>query len=277
VKFSAGEWLGLELKDAAGVHDGNVLGVCYFECPSGKGVFAQPAQLSGSGAVPARAPAAAMPVAVVSASAEDEGPALLPSKEKTADGSISLGQQVTWKDKTANVRYIGDVKFAVGEWLGLELTDGKGVHDGNVLGVPYFECPAGKGVFAQPAQLSGSPAATSSAPAAAKPVAVISASPTAVAATAKEDLGPTMLPSKEKTADGSVSLGQQVAWKGNKATVRYIGNVKFGAGEWLGLELTDGKGVHDGNVMGVCYFECPAGRGVFAQPAQLSSRSPVLC
>jgi len=274
VKFSAGEWLGLELTDAGGVHDGNVLGVCYFECPAGKGVFAQPAQLSGSGAAPATASAAAVraaaPTAVSASAEDDEGPTMIPSKEKTVDGSILLGQQVTWNGKSATVRYIGNVKFGAGEWVGLELMDGKGVHDGNVLGVCYFECPAGKGVFAQPAQLLESSAVRGSAPAAPLSPAMVAA----MAPKAAEDLGPTTLPSKDKTSDGSIGLGQQVTWNGKSATVRYIGKVKFAAGEWVGLALMDGRGVHDGTVLGVPYFECEVGKGVFAQPAQLVQAAP---
>jgi len=253
VKFAKGEWVGLELADGVGVHDGNVMGVPYFECPSGKGVFAQAAQLSAS------APKAAALGSKAAADADEEIQ-YLPSKEKTADGSTSLGQAITWKGRKATVKYIGEVKFSKGEWLGLELADGGGVHDGSVMGVPYFLCPVGKGVFAQAAQRSGSAAASSSAPVA----------PTAVAGSAAENDGPTTLPSKEKTADGSISLGQPITWNGMKAIVRYIGEVKFGKGEWVGLELTDGKGVHDGNVLGVPYFECPAGKGVFAPAAQLA-------
>jgi len=156
----------------------------------------------------------------------------------------------------ATVRYIGEVKFGKGEWVGLELTDGKGVHDGNVLGVPYFECPAGKGVFAPAAQLAGGAASLSPA--------MVASSGSA----ASDNEGPTFLPSKDKSTDGSISLGQSMTWNGKKAIVRYIGGVKFGKGEWVGLEVVDGGGVHDGTVMGASYFECPAGKGVFAQVAK---------
>jgi len=256
VKFAAGEWVGLELKEGKGVHDGNVLGVPYFECPAGKGVFAQPAQLSGSGVAPARV---SSPTTSAASTSEDE-PETLPSKEKTADGSISLGQRIMWNSKTAMVRYIGDVRFAKGEWLGLELTDGKGVHDGSVLGVPYFHCPAGKGVFAEPARLTDSSATPASAGA-----------PTAVAVMTPERDEVKTLPSKEKSAHGSVWLGQQVMWKGNQGIVRYIGDVGFATGEWVGVEMFEATGMHDGTALGVPYFRCLPGRGIFTQPAQLQT------
>mmetsp|Transcript_175697 Transcript_175697/g.563454 ORF Transcript_175697/g.563454 Transcript_175697/m.563454 type:complete len:190 (+) Transcript_175697:302-871(+) len=136
------------------------MGVHYFECPAGTGVFAQAAQLAGRAAPSAPPPQVAAPVAVAAADAAEEIE-YLPSKQKTADGSTSLGQQITWKGNKATVKYIGEVKFSKGEWLGLELAEGKGVHDGCVMGVPYFLCQAGKGVFAQAAQLSVSAAVPS--------------------------------------------------------------------------------------------------------------------
>mmetsp|Transcript_175706 Transcript_175706/g.563490 ORF Transcript_175706/g.563490 Transcript_175706/m.563490 type:complete len:328 (+) Transcript_175706:68-1051(+) len=197
---------------------------------------------------------------VVAAAAADEALATLPSRNKTADGSASLGQPLTWNCKRATVKYIGEEKFAKGEWVGLQLTDGCGVHDGHVMGVPYFECPSGTGVFAQAAQLAAS-----------APKAAALGSKAAV----DTDAEIKYLPSKQKAADGSTSLGQKITWKGNKATVKYIGEVKFSKGEWLGLELAEGKGVHDGCVMGVPYFLCQAGKGVFAQAAQLSVSAAV--
>jgi len=276
VEFAKGEWVGLELTDTWGVHDGSVLGVPYFECPAGKGVFAQLAQLSASApAAPTIAPTAPRAVAAPdegpAVAAPDEGPATLPSKEKTADGSISLGQQVIWMGKKSIVRYIGDVRFAAGEWVGLELTDAKGVHNGNVMGVPYFECPTAMGVFAQPAQLSASGAVSSSAQAAAAPVATIAASPKTVAAPRPEDEDIETLPSREMTADGGAYLGQEVMWKGKQGVVRYIGDVRFAAGEWVGVEMLEAEGMHDGNVLGVPYFKCASRKGIFSRSAELQT------
>eukprot|EP00444_Apocalathium_aciculiferum_P041170 CAMPEP_0183530582 /NCGR_PEP_ID=MMETSP0371-20130417/24215_1 /TAXON_ID=268820 /ORGANISM="Peridinium aciculiferum, Strain PAER-2" /LENGTH=148 /DNA_ID=CAMNT_0025730491 /DNA_START=1 /DNA_END=444 /DNA_ORIENTATION=- len=76
---------------------------------------------------------------------EEDEPTTIPSRKHTTDGSFSLGQQVGWHGKSGTIRYIGDVRFAAGEWVGIELTDGKGIHDGSVNGIPYFECPAEKG------------------------------------------------------------------------------------------------------------------------------------
>eukprot|EP00444_Apocalathium_aciculiferum_P021135 CAMPEP_0183458744 /NCGR_PEP_ID=MMETSP0370-20130417/134139_1 /TAXON_ID=268820 /ORGANISM="Peridinium aciculiferum, Strain PAER-2" /LENGTH=73 /DNA_ID=CAMNT_0025650529 /DNA_START=1 /DNA_END=218 /DNA_ORIENTATION=- len=72
------------------------MGVPYFECPVGTGVFAQQAQLSASGGVPASPQAAATPAAAVSAipsaALDDEEtvivPAAVPSQFNSSDGSI---------------------------------------------------------------------------------------------------------------------------------------------------------------------------------------------
>mmetsp|Transcript_139387 Transcript_139387/g.347532 ORF Transcript_139387/g.347532 Transcript_139387/m.347532 type:complete len:1075 (-) Transcript_139387:636-3860(-) len=284
VKFAAGEWVGLELMEAAGIHDGHVMGIAYFECAPKRGVFAQASQLDAGAVTPVAAPEATssaasasstdvvVPVPVASASPETEGLVTLPSKEKTDDGSISLGQEVVWSGKQGVVRYIGDVKFAKGEWIGLELTEAKGMHDGHVMGTAYFECAPKHGIFTQADNLSGKSTPPIATPSESAPAASASDAPVAppkplAAAVPQEEVA--ALPSDEKTADGSISLGQQVAWNGKPGIVRYIGGVKFASGEWVGLELEEAKGMHDGSVMGVPYFACAPKHGAFVQPGQL--------
>lgn len=41
-----------------------------------------------------------------------------------------------------------------------------------------------------------------------------------------------------------------------KGIVRYIGHVHFAEGIWLGVELRDKKGKHNGIVKGERYFTC---------------------
>jgi len=271
VKFASGEWVGLELKEAKGMHDGHVMGTSYFACAPKHGAFVQPNQLQLTDVpapelqltdVPAPEPQLTevpapelQPTDVPAPAPEVEEFATLPSEEKTSDGSISLGQTVTWNGKRGTVRYIGDVKFASGEWVGLELTEATGMHNGTVMHVPYFACEAKHGVFTQAAQLvngGACPAAAATAPAPAD--------------------GPTSTrPSEDKSADGRLWLGRQVSWKGNPGTVRYIGKVEFGEGEWVGVELAEPRGMHNGNIMGVQYFKCPPQTGVFLLPGQVSA------
>jgi len=259
VKFAKGEWIGLELTEAKGMHDGHVMGTAYFECAPKHGIFTQADNLSGKSTPPIATPSESAPAASASdapvappkplaAAVPQEEVAALPSDEKTADGSISLGQQVAWNGKPGIVRYIGGVKFASGEWVGLELEEAKGMHDGSVMGVPYFACAPKHGAFVQPGQLRPSD----------EPVA------------APEPEEVTTLPSEERTRDGSISLGHTVIWNGKPGTVRYIGDVRFASGEWVGLELSEPTGMHDGTVMHVPYFACKAKHGVFTQAAQLT-------
>ncbi|KAL1523735.1 hypothetical protein AB1Y20_018664 [Prymnesium parvum] len=57
-------------------------------------------------------------------------------------------------------------------------------------------------------------------------------------------------------------------------TVRYVGGTHFQGGQWIGVELEDAVGRHDGSVDNVRYFKCDRNRGVFVRavcvkPSQL--------
>ncbi|KAL6717328.1 hypothetical protein ACLMJK_005243 [Lecanora helva] len=53
---------------------------------------------------------------------------------------------------------------------------------------------------------------------------------------------------------------------GRTATIRFLGNPHFAAGEWVGVELDDATGKNDGAVQGRRYFDCSAGYGMFVKP-----------
>jgi dynactin 1 len=62
----------------------------------------------------------------------------------------------------------------------------------------------------------------------------------------------------------NLRLNQTVQTKdGKKGVVRYIGNLHFVDGDWLGLELPTAAGKNDGSVKGERYFQCQPGYGVF--------------
>lgn len=68
---------------------------------------------------------------------------------------ISLGSVITLTDtRKATVRFIGTTRFAVGDWIGVELTDGTGKNDGAVQGERYFECEPGFGMFVRPSAIA---------------------------------------------------------------------------------------------------------------------------
>lgn len=45
------------------------------------------------------------------------------------------------------VKYIGTVRFAPGEWIGIELNNHHGKHNGVINGYRYFQCSNNKGIF----------------------------------------------------------------------------------------------------------------------------------
>ncbi|KAG8531197.1 uncharacterized protein KY384_004555 [Bacidia gigantensis] len=68
---------------------------------------------------------------------------------------FQIGQSVELSDgRPATVRYIGDTRFADGEWVGVELEDATGKNDGAVQGQRYFECPPAHGMFIRPAAIT---------------------------------------------------------------------------------------------------------------------------
>jgi len=61
-----------------------------------------------------------------------------------------------------------------------------------------------------------------------------------------------------------VFLGVESKYHG-KARVCYTGKTSFGKGEYVGLELIDDAGEHDGEYLGERYFTCQKGKGVFVR------------
>jgi len=59
-------------------------------------------------------------------------------------------------------------------------------------------------------------------------------------------------------------------WNGKSGIVCYVGLTKFATGEWIGVELDTEEGMHNGTVLGACYFSCGERRGIFAKVEQLT-------
>ena len=58
---------------------------------------------------------------------------------------------------------------------------------------------------------------------------------------------------------------------GQLATIRYVGQTGFAAGEWIGVELEDPNGKNDGSVKGERYFDCEMGKGMFLRETAITA------
>lgn len=89
------------------------------------------------------------------------------AKKKISDASIVLttdtdsfiiGQRIYVNGvKPGVIQFIGETKFAPGEWAGIVLDDLSGKNDGSVGGVRYFQCQPKKGVFSRLTRLTRQP------------------------------------------------------------------------------------------------------------------------
>ncbi|KAL8928863.1 MAG: hypothetical protein Q9208_001641 [Pyrenodesmia sp. 3 TL-2023] len=67
-------------------------------------------------------------------------------------------------------------------------------------------------------------------------------------------------------------IGQAVELQdGQTATVHFLGQTNFAAGDWVGVALDDATGKNDGSVRGRRYFDCQPGHGMFVRPAATKS------
>ena len=65
---------------------------------------------------------------------------------------FQLGQRVKVerKEGTGTIRFIGATQFKEGVWIGIEMDEPTGKHDGTVDGVSYFTCRPRYGLFVKP-------------------------------------------------------------------------------------------------------------------------------
>ncbi len=74
------------------------------------------------------------------------------------------------------------------------------------------------------------------------------------------------------TDTDSFEVGQSVYVDGVKpGRIQYIGETKFGPGDWAGVVLDERLGKNDGSVGRVRYFQCEPGHGVFSRLFRLTT------
>uniref|UniRef100_A0A8C5MVT3 CAP-Gly domain containing linker protein family member 4 n=1 Tax=Leptobrachium leishanense TaxID=445787 RepID=A0A8C5MVT3_9ANUR len=198
--------------------------------------------------------------------------------------------------RSGTVRFYGKTNFAPGFWCGVELDKPHGKNDGSVAGVEYFTCPLKHGVFAPPSRvqrITGSMDSLSeispnklnySFPGFRRSYSSTStnASPKdADRRLSRRSKKPVLRRSWSSSAasgagDGAVKLkkGSQVLLPSSNemAIIRYMGPADFAPGLWLGLELRNAKGKHDGSVGDKRYFHCKPNHGVLVRPSRVTYR-----
>ncbi|KAK0174793.1 hypothetical protein PV327_010522 [Microctonus hyperodae] len=178
--------------------------------------------------------------------------------------------------KPGSIAFIGETKFAPGEWAGVVLDEPIGKNDGSVAGTRYFQCASKHGIFSRLTRLTRYPLSDTS---------LLSAnelkSPMSPEGRLSKSISPSLNTSttslSSMVSHRDLKLGDRVivsSSQGSKTGVlRYIGETEFAAGEWCGVELDDPVGKNDGSVADKRYFECLPKHGLFA-PVHKVSRSP---
>ncbi|KAK0086637.1 hypothetical protein PV325_002813 [Microctonus aethiopoides] len=178
--------------------------------------------------------------------------------------------------KPGSIAFIGETKFAPGEWAGVVLDEPIGKNDGSVAGTRYFQCAAKHGIFSRLTRLTRYPLSDTSllSPNEMK-------SPMSPEGRLSKSISPSLNTSttslSSMVSHRDLKLGDRVivsSSQGSKTGVlRYIGETEFATGEWCGVELDDPVGKNDGSVADKRYFECRPKHGLFA-PVHKVSRSP---
>ncbi|XP_027052096.1 CAP-Gly domain-containing linker protein 1-like [Pocillopora damicornis] len=153
---------------------------------------------------------------------------------------FKLGDRVlVGNSNPGSIAFIGQTKFAKGDWAGVVLDECVGKNNGSVQGVRYFECDAGHGIFTKLEKLT-------------------KINQIDGRRTSSSDV-------KVEKKKANLEIGDRVVVSGSKhGVVRYLGETGFAKGEWAGIELDEPLGKNDGAVAGTRYFQCEPNFGLFA-------------
>ncbi|XP_011345074.2 restin homolog isoform X3 [Ooceraea biroi] len=192
--------------------------------------------------------------------------------------SFKIGDRV-WVGgtKPGTIAYIGETKFAPGDWAGVVLDEPIGKNDGSVAGSRYFQCEPKRGIFSRLTRLTRSPLSDYQSTMVSSPTTPVDAVRSGLLGKAMSLNASTTSLSSTVSQKGELRTGERVivsSTQGSKTGVlRYMGTTEFAAGEWCGVELDEPLGKNDGSVNEKRYFECPPKHGLFA-PIHKVSRSP---
>ena len=83
---------------------------------------------------------------------DQEAPATARKVDAAADLEVG-GTCLVRGSQVGTVRYIGEVHYAKGDWVGVELEDGGGKNNGTIKGKSYFSCEPGFGIMVRPSDV----------------------------------------------------------------------------------------------------------------------------
>lgn len=155
-----------------------------------------------------------------------EGQASVTTKSSLID-LFKIGDRVLVGNVNPGViAFVGETRFAKGDWAGVVLDEPAGKNDGSVHGERYFECQPGHGIFTKVDKLTK-----------------INRIPS--------DTGDSTSHSTDNKKELNLKIGDRVVVSGSKhGVVRYVGDTGFAKGKWAGVELDEPLGKNDGAVAG---------------------------
>ncbi|RWS27471.1 CAP-Gly domain-containing linker protein 1-like isoform X2 [Leptotrombidium deliense] len=168
------------------------------------------------------------------------------------------------------IRFIDYTNFASGKWAGVELDDEAGKNDGSVNGVRYFQCKPKYGLFIRPERATFRPLS----PHSSDELLLLlfsdefeNESLSSSTNSVPKSVSPQMKASNLKVGD-KVLVNTSTGIK--EGTLKFLGETKFAAGVWAGIELDDCHGKNNGSVAGVRYFDCQPNHGLFVHINKVS-------
>ena len=285
VKFASGDWVGVALDEPLGSHDGRVQGFKYFQCPAFHGQFVRPHRVS-------RMPDSALGWSAPSSRSATPLPTynnlLRPSSRSPGSGLYYYDDDYR-EEPVPSVASLEQRLKSIDELNGR--TDTIKIAASSSYPTSILKGSTSSPIGARADELRKRIRASSASPA---------RSPSALALDCfrprrtqlhelnveRDPYDSSRLSSREPTSSRSglrVDLskpkkGDQVVARterGNMTGIlRFMGETNFATGEWAGIELDYAAGKNDGSVLGVRYFHCPKGYGLFVPLARVKKYDP---